>query len=286
MALPAAAPPAGFGALLRTWRSRRRLSQLELAHRAEVSARHLSFLETGRARPSREMVLHLAEELDVPLRERNPMLLAAGFAPAYPEHTLDDDGMQAVRDALRLVLRGHEPCPALVVDRAWNLVDANAAAGLFVERLPAELVAPPMNVIRAALHPDGLARHVVNFDEYASHIVGRLRRQVERSADPDLKRLLDDVSDWVPGGHLHEPVAPHDVVLPIRLRLEGVELALFSITSVFGAPLDVTLDELAVEAFYPADPASAALLLARRQAAVGGAGSGRDRPEGGTGSPA
>src|SRR5262249_25777233 len=170
------------GELLREWRELRRLSQLDLALQAEVSTRHLSFVETGRSRPSRDMVLHLAEELDVPLRERNHLLLAAGYAPVYAETALDAPAMTAVRAAVRQVLAGHEPYPAVVVDRHWNLIDANATVALFTQGLPPELLAPPINVLRASLHPDGFARQIVNLGEWRAHVLGRLRRQVARIA--------------------------------------------------------------------------------------------------------
>src|SRR5688572_20441002 len=184
---------ATVGPLLRTWRERRRLSQLELAGRAGVSARHLSFLETGRSKPSREMVLHLAEELDVPLRDRNALLAAAGFAAVYPERPLDAPELAAVREAIDLVLAGHEPYPAVVIDRGWNLVSANAAIGVLVEGVDPGLLAPPANVLRASLHPDGLARRVRNFDEYSAHLMARLRRQIDLTGDVELASLYDEL---------------------------------------------------------------------------------------------
>jgi transcriptional regulator with XRE-family HTH domain len=253
-----------FGDRLRDWRRRRHLSQLELAVSADVSARHLSFLETGRSRPSREMVLHLAEELEVPLRERNSMLVAAGFAPLYPERTLEEPDMRNVRAALDLVLAGHEPYPALVVDRWWNMVAANAAVGLFVELLDDELLAPPINVYRASLHPRGLAPHVTNLAEYAAHLIGRLRRQVALSGDPTLAALLEEVRGY-PGAtdHVVELDTASRVVMPVRLRHPEGELTMFSTITVFGTPVDVTLDELAIEAMYPGDEHTADVLRAR-----------------------
>src|SRR5688500_12105032 len=177
------------GELLRQWREHRRLSQLELALEADVSTRHLSFVETGRSAPSRDMVLHLAEQLDVPLRERNHLLLAAGYAPVYPETALDSPPMTAVREAVGQLLSGHEPYPAVVVDRRWNLVDANAGLALFTDGLPRELLAPPTNALRVSLHPDGLAPRIANLGEWRAHLLGRLRRQVARTADPELAAL-------------------------------------------------------------------------------------------------
>lgn len=258
---PLSAPVAeSFGDQLRWWRAQRRLSQLDLAGRAEVSTRHLSFLETGRSRPSREMVVHLAEVLDVPLRERNRMLTGAGFAPVYGERSLDDAALAQVRGALEAVLAGHEPYPAVVVDRHWNLVDANAPASLFLADVAPELLEPPVNVMRLSLHPDGLAPNIENLAQYAQHVLWRLRRQHERTADPVLGALLDEIAGWAPPEAVAVPVGDPGVVLPMRYRYRGEVLDLFSTVAVFGAPLDVTLDDVAIEAFYPADDASAARL--------------------------
>ena len=253
-----------FGDLLRGWRQRRHLSQLQLASEAQMSARHLSFVETGRARPSRELVLHLAEQLDVPLRERNALLLAAGFAPVFPEHDLEAPAMDQAREALGRLLEAHEPYPAMVVDRHWNLVLANRAVGLMSELIAPDLLAPPLNVGRVSLHPDGLAPHIVNFAEYAAHFVGRLRRQVELTADPILIELFEEVCSYpnvelTPEGMGDE----HGVVLPLRVRTPEGELSMFTTIATFGAPLDVTLSELAIEAFYPADEFTADVLRRR-----------------------
>lgn len=252
-------PAADFGVLLRGWRQRRRFSQLDLAGAAEVSTRHLSFLETGRSKPSREMVLHLAEHLDVPLRERNALLLAAGFSPAYPVNPLDDDDMAPVRAALDAVLAGHGPNPALVVDRHWDLVSANDAAMLFVGLAEPDALDDPVNVVRTSIHPRGLAPHILNFEEYTLHMAARLRRQVDHTADPRLAELYTEVMTAVGGHRTHTPGAG-EVVLPLRLRVGEDELTFFSTISVFGAPYDVQVDELAVEAFYPADEATARYL--------------------------
>jgi len=253
------------GELLRQWRERRRLSQLDLALQAEVSTRHLSFVETGRASPSREMVLHLAEQLDVPLRERNHLLLAAGYAPVYPESALDDPALAAIRDALRQVLRGHEPYPALVVDRAWSLVEANASVALFTEGVAPALLAPPANALRISLHPQGLAPRIANLGEWRAHLLARLRRQVALTADPALAALLQELRAYPcdqPEPEVELP-GPGDVVVPLRLRHPDGELTFFSTVATFGTPLDVTVSELAIEAFFPANPATAAALHAR-----------------------
>ncbi|HXV94199.1 MAG TPA: helix-turn-helix transcriptional regulator [Pseudonocardia sp.] len=253
-----------FGPLLRTWRQRRRLTQLDLGIQADVSARHISFLETGRSQPSREMVLHLSEELDVPLRARNELMVAAGYAPAYTEHRLEDVEMGGVRTSLQRLLDAHEPYPAVLVDGRWNLRAANRGLALFAELVDPELLAPPANVLRASMHPRGLAPHVTDLAEYAAHLLSRLRRQAARTADPALTDLLEELSGYARDLGLDPVAQPRDtIVLPLRLRTGGRELALFSTVAVLGAPLDVTLDELAIETFLPADDETAAHLRAR-----------------------
>ncbi|MGR6318492.1 helix-turn-helix transcriptional regulator [Micromonospora soli] len=250
------------GGLLREWRERRRLSQLALAHEAEISPRHLSFVETGRARPSREMVLRLAEHLNVPLRDRNHLLLAAGYAPAYPQAALDSPELRRVRAAVRLVLRAHEPWPAVAVDRLWRLVDANAAVPVLTAGAAPHLLRPPVNALRLTLHPEGLAPRVVNLGQWRTHVLGRLRRQAALTADADLAALHDELSGYpggTPGPAPAEP-APGDVVVPLRLRHGGGELHLLSTVSTFGTPLDVTVAELSIETFLPADEATAEAL--------------------------
>jgi len=258
--------PAGVGDLLRDWRQRRRLSQLDLSNEAAVSARHLSFVETGRAKPSRELVLHLAEHLDVPLRERNTLLLAAGFAPVYQERSLDDAEMDPVRAALDLILSGHEPYPAVIVDRRWDLVTANAAAlSLFTEGVDPSLLEPPVNVYRLGLHPAGLAPRVRNMPEYSAHLLTRLQREVAMSADPALAALLDEVRAY-PGVATGTPVSADPATmlfLPMRMTgRDGQELSFFSTIATFGTALDVTVAELSIEAFFPADEATKAALHA------------------------
>jgi transcriptional regulator with XRE-family HTH domain len=251
------------GDLLRDWRRRRRLSQLELSNEAGISTRHLSFLETGRSRPSREMVLRLTERLDVPLRERNGVLMAAGFAPVYRERSIDAPEMRPARQALNKVLDGHEPYPALVVDRGWNLLMANDAAMLFLENVPEELVRPPINVHRLALHPQGLAARVVNLPEVRAHLVARMARLVALTGDQELRALHEETKAYG-GEHDDVPYEPaHDIVLPTRLRYGDQVLGFFSTVTTFGTAADVTLAELAIEAFFPADDETADYLRAR-----------------------
>lgn len=264
------------GELLRQWREHRRLSQLDLAIQAEISTRHLSFVETSRSKPSRDMVLHLAEQLDLPLRERNHLLLAAGYAPVYAETALDSPLMAAVRAAVRQLLTGHEPYPAVVVDRAWNLVDANAGVALLTSGVALELLAPPANALRVALHPDGMAPRIVNLGEWRAHLLGRLRREIALTADPALAQLYDELRAYPcdqPVPEIELP-GPGDIVVPLRIRHGDGELAFFSTMATFGTPLDLTVAELAIESFFPADAATAAVL--RDRAALGaGADAGR-----------
>jgi transcriptional regulator with XRE-family HTH domain len=250
------------GDLLREWRQRRRLSQLDLAIAANVSSRHLSFVETGRSRPTSEMILHLAEHLDVPLRDRNSLLLAGGYAPAYPERGLAEPELKAVRDALRKVLAGHEPYPAVVVNRWWELVDANAAIALFTSQVNPTLLQPPVNVLRLSLHPDGMAPRIVNLPEWRAHLLTRLHRQAQTTGDQRLADLHDELMAY-PGGESEKPPAATDVVVPLRYRGgQGDEevLSFISLTTILGTPMDVTVEELAIESFYPADDATAAAL--------------------------
>jgi transcriptional regulator with XRE-family HTH domain len=250
------------GSLLREWRQRRRLSQLDLACEADISTRHLSFLETGRARPSREMVLHLAERLDVPLRERNVLLVAAGFAPTYPERPLEDPALEAARRAVELVLTGHEPYPALAIDRHWTLVASNRAVAPLLAGVDASLLRPPVNVLRLTMHPSGLAPRVANYAEWRAHLLDRLRRQIDVAGDAVLAELLAELSAYpapegpeIPGLRIDPTIS--NVVVPFQLATEAGVLSFFSTTTIFGTPVDVTLSELAVESFFPADAATA-----------------------------
>jgi transcriptional regulator with XRE-family HTH domain len=255
-----AAPP--IGALLRAWRQRRRRSQLDLALEAEVSQRHLSCVESGRAAPSREMVLRLAERLEVPLREQNALLLAAGYAPGFAERGLDEPAMAAARQAVEAILRAQMPHPALAVDRHWKLVSANAAVAPLMAMVEERaLLTPPVNVMRLALHPRGLAPRIANLREWRAHLLHRLRRQVEASADPVLAALLAELAAHpAPGGE--ERHAPGGIAVPLELETPAGRLRFLSTVTVFGSPTEVTLSELAIEAFYPADAATAEALRA------------------------
>ena len=248
------------GTLIREWRTRRRMSQLDLALEAEISQRHLSFMESGRASPSREMVLRLAEHLAVPLRQRNHLLMAAGFAPSYGERDLDDPRLKPALAAVELVLKGHEPYPAIAVDRGWNMVLANAATAPFLDGVAdAGLLQPPVNVLRLALHPQGLAPRILNLDEWRAHLIGRLRQQIDATADARLVALEKELTAY-PG----RPVAPGSardaaeaIAVPMRVDMDGAVLSFITTITVFGTPLDVTLSELAIESFFPADEETA-----------------------------
>jgi transcriptional regulator with XRE-family HTH domain len=251
------------GPLLRDWRQRRRMSQLELALEAGVSTRHLSFVETGRSRPSADMVMHLAERLDVPLRERNELLLAAGFAPRYSAWSLDDPALREVREAVSRVLAAHEPYPALAVDRYWNLVASNEALGPFLEGVAPQLLVPPVNTIRLALHPGGVAPRILNLGEYRHDLIERLERAARLTGDPELADLHEEMLGY-PGPE-PPPSAPGPAVA-LGLRLapppgsRGPELSFFSTITTFGTAVDVTVSELALEAFFPADAQTAEFL--------------------------
>lgn len=259
----AVASPPRVGQLLRSWRRRRNLSQLALATGSAVSTRYLSFIETGRARPSREMVLHLAERLEVPLRDRNELLLAAGYAPVFPERSLDSPELEPVREALDRFLQLHEPYPALIVDRHWNLVAANRALAFLTVGVAPELLEPPANVFRIALHPEGMAPRIVNFAEWSGHAIQRVARQAATTGDPVLEALLAELRGY-PGVAEEPPDGGGDVVVLHRLRLRDGELAFFATVTTFGTATDITLAELSIEAFYPADARSAAILAAGR----------------------
>lgn len=255
--------PAAVGELLRDWRQRRRLSQLDLAVEAGVSTRHLSYVETGRSRPSPEMVLSLAEHLDVPLRERNALLLAAGYAPRYRESGLHGDDVAPVLASIQRMLDAHDPYPALVVDRRWNLVMANTAAGGLVSLLPPELVTDPLNVYRVTLHPDGLVARSRNASAWVGSWLDTLRRQALLTGDRDVQDLYDEVSMYPAGvAALDARSAPADppVVITVDLDTAAGPVSMFTTITTFGTALDVTLDELTVELFWPADAASAVVL--------------------------
>lgn len=257
-----------FGSQLREWRLRRRLSQLDLALDAEISARHLSFVETGRSQPSRDMVLRLAERLDVPLRDRNVLLSAAGFAPVFSERKLDDPALRDARKAVDLVLKGHEPYPALAIDRHWTLIAANDAVPPLLAGASAELTKGPVNVLRLSLHPEGLSSRIVNLAQWRTHLLERLRRQVELTADPVLVELLKELQSYpVPRAAGPTLKAVSEVVVPLQLRAADTVLSFISTTTVFGTPQEITLSELALETFFPADAETAEILRGRGPAA-------------------
>jgi transcriptional regulator with XRE-family HTH domain len=250
-----------IGTLLREWRTRRNRSQMDLALDAGVSTRHLSFVENGRARPSAALVVRLAEELEVPLRDRNVLLLAAGFAPRYGRRGLEEPEMAPVRDALQRVLDGHEPYPALVVDRHWGLVAANAAVGVLTDGVAAHLLQPPVNVLRLSLHPDGMAPRILNLPEWRGHLLDALARQAVSSGDPALATLREELAG-LPGGEEHADaagVAVAEIAVPLRvLAPDGrTALSFLSTRTTFGTATDVTAAELAIESFFPADATTA-----------------------------
>jgi transcriptional regulator with XRE-family HTH domain len=245
-----------FGTMLREWRQRRHLSQLDLALEAEVSSRHISFLETGRSQPSRDMLLRLADQLDVPLREQNAMLLSAGFAPAFPQQGLDSPSLQYAREAVEAVLAGHEPHPALAVDRHWNLIAANRATEPFFTGIAPELTQPPVNVLRATFHPDGVAPRIANFRQWRTHFLRRMQRHIELTADQALIELQRELRAYpVPASadRAYSDLHESDLVVPLRLRTDAGILTFLYTTTVFGTPLEVTLAEIAIESFFPAN---------------------------------
>lgn len=258
----ASIPPStrSVGDLLRDWRQRRRLSQMDLALDARVSTRHLSFVETGRAAPSRDMILKLAECLDIPLRERNVLLVAGGFAPVFPERRLDDPSVSAARRAIDIVLAGHEPYPAVALDRHWNLVAHNRALAALLEGCAPELLTAPINMGRLSLHPAGIAPRIVNLGEVRAHMLARLRRQIDLTADPQLEALHGELTTYpVPLAQPHPRKGREadELFVPVRLATSAGPLTLVSATTLFGTPVDVTLSELAIETFLPGDAETA-----------------------------
>jgi transcriptional regulator with XRE-family HTH domain len=247
------------GIHLRQWRQRRRLSQLDLAHEAEISPRHLSFVETGRSTPSREMILHLAEQLEIPMRERNVLLVAAGYAPLFPERPLNDPALQPARAAIDVILESHKPYPAFAIDRHWNVVASNRALQEMYEGVDPALLASPVNAIRLSLSPRGVAPRIENYGEWRAHVVARLTQQVELTADPKLVELLREVRAY-PMPLSGPAPEPNPMAVPFKLRIKAGLLSFFTTTMVFGSPVDITLSELAVELFFPADAATAALV--------------------------
>jgi transcriptional regulator with XRE-family HTH domain len=255
MATATATP--GVGPLLRDWRRRRRLSQLDLALEAGVSARHLSFVETGRSRPSADMVLQLADQLEVPLRNRNQLLLAAGHAPVFEQHALEDPEMEPVRRAIDLILEGHDPYPAVVIDHAWEMLGANRAVALLTGGVAPDLLEPPVNVLRVSLHPDGVAPRIANLGEWRGHLLERLERQIALTGDPALATLLDEVSAYPgPDRGAHRGGEP-EIAVPLRLSTDLGELSFISTVATFGTAVEVTASELSIESFFPADGTTA-----------------------------
>ena len=246
------------GMMLRDWRARRRISQLDLALDADVSPRHLSFVETGRARPSRDLLLRLSEQLDVPRRDQNTLLLAAGFAPAFPERDFADPALDAVRAALDTVLTAHEPFPALIVDRHWTMISTNRALAPLIEGVDPTLLQPPVNVLRLTLHPDGVSRNIVNLAEWRGFLLRQLDREIAQSGDTALIALREEMERY-PRGPASD-VRPRDfagVAVPFRLQRGERILSFYSARTVFGSPIDLTLDDLAMETFLPADAETA-----------------------------
>ncbi|MET9551387.1 helix-turn-helix transcriptional regulator [Streptomyces sp. NPDC006645] len=284
------------GGLLREWRHGRQLSQLDLALAAGVSPRYVSLVETGRSRPSADMVLRLAAQLEVPLRHRNRLLVAAGFAPRYRERPLDEPDMAAVRDAVLRVLRAHEPYPALVMDGRWNVLMTNAPVDHFLAEVDPELLAAPLNMVRLGLDPRGLASRIVNLAEVRTVLRARLSRQIARTGDPVVAALYDEffAADGPEGparsggSEGARPPLESEVATPMIFRFREGELSLFSTITTFGTPQDITLDEISIESYYPSDAAGAALLRGLADARGRGvgagwdtAGHGRIQPEGG-----
>ncbi|MFB9514098.1 helix-turn-helix domain-containing protein [Streptomyces purpureus] len=256
----------GVGPLLRGWRVRRRLSQLELALRADSSARHISFVETGRSRPSEEMILKLAEHLEVPVRERNALLLAAGYAPRYTESSLDDPSLETLRDGIETLLQGYDPYPAIVVDGSYTVVAANRAIGMLLSGLPEHLLTPPLNAMRITLHPEGLAPRIRNLREWRGHLLAQMERQIGLARSEPLRALYDEVAAYpLPetGGDpddREDPVPFPYFALPLRIEHDGQVLSFVSSISTFNTPMDVTVAELAIETLLPADQATVAYL--------------------------
>lgn len=252
------------GDIIKDWRMRRRMSQLDLALEAGISQRHLSFVESGRSSPSRDMVEMLCEHLDLPLRERNVVLLSAGFAPSYSERKLSDPSMAAARSAVELVLKAHEPNPALAVDRWWNLVMSNASLvpllGLVEDKA---LLEGTPNVLRLSLHPGGLAKNIVNLGFWKAHVLWRLGQQIHITHDPGLITLERELAAYpAPPPGRRERTEADAIALNLELKVGDHILSFITTTTIFGTPADVTLSELAVEAFFPANPQTAAIVQA------------------------
>jgi transcriptional regulator with XRE-family HTH domain len=255
----------GVGEMLRHWRRRRELSQLDLACAADISARHLSFVETGRSAPSREMILHLAERLDVPLRDRNALLLAAGYAPAFRESRLNDPELHNAAHAIRAILSGHEPYPALAYDKHRTLIEGNRATMMLLDGIAEELLRPPVNILRALLHPHGLAPRVLNLADMRAYTFRRLELEIALSGDAFLQGLLRELKEYAQPDATEptDPVVTNrqasytGLVVRLQLAVKGFTLSFFSASTILGTPLDITLAELAIESFFPADDSTA-----------------------------
>jgi transcriptional regulator with XRE-family HTH domain len=251
---------APIGHLVRDWREQRRMSQLELASEADISQKHLSFIESGRASPSRDMIVHLADHLDIPLRERNALLLSAGFAPIYRERAIDDPALVRARATVERLLKAQEPFPALAVDRSWNMIAANAPVTTLIAGVDPSLLKPPVNVLRLSLHPKGMAPMIVNLAEWRHHLIERTRRQVRLTRDTALDVLLKEISAYPAPAEKIGALPEDEIVIPLRLQTPQGVLSFFSTITVFGTALEITLSEISLEAFYPADEATAAAL--------------------------
>jgi transcriptional regulator with XRE-family HTH domain len=256
------------GPLLRDWRRRRRLSQLDLSSRTGVSTRHLSCVETGRARPSRELLLFLADELEIPQRSTNELLLAAGFAPTFTELQLDDEAMASARQVMRLVLDGNDPNPTTVIDTRWNLLDANAPAMWLAGGVATHLLAPPINIARLSLHPDGLAPMITNLDSFAGQLLRHMRHTLSATHDAELADLLAECEGYAPEA-ARTVGSGDEVVIPFNIDFAGQQLSFLSTITTFGAARDVTLSELSIETLYPTDDATREVLAARPWMSVG-----------------
>ena len=247
-----------FGQQLRDWRQRRHLSQLDLAAEAELSTRHLSFVETGRAKPSRELVLRLSEALELPLRGRNALLMAAGYAPSFPERALEDAGQSEARELVQRILDAHMPFPALAVDRHWQLAARNQAAGALMAGIAPHLLEPPINVLRVSLHPEGVAPRIANLADWKRHVLERLRHQINQSGDRVLEELIEELRSYPAPTSKAPAIADRALIaVPLILNSPAGQLSFISTTTVFGTPVEVTLSELAIESFFPADPETA-----------------------------
>ena len=252
------AEPQTAGELIRFWRTQRRLTQMDLALDASLSTKHLSFVETGRSQPSRQLLVHLAQHLDLPIAERNRLMLAGGFAPPYLEQPYDGEVMQPLRESLSRLLEAHEPNPALIVDGLWNLIEANRAASLLWDGVDPDLLEPPINMLRLGVHPGGLPKISSMTAACNAPLISRLRRQSREDADPALGELLDEVEAYLPD----EPPTAQATqpVVSLDLRTPAGEVSLFTVIATLGAPLEVTAASLAIETFVPMDPTSAARL--------------------------